>query len=452
MLSGIPAIVGGLTDFFWPIILFFILVPLTTAVWLYWRQEIFKRLEQVLFEMKMPREILRSPQAMEQVLAAVHALRNAPGDIGETWVDGEIPRTFSLEVVSFGGEIHFYVRCYWKSAPLVKAAFFSYYPDIELVPQDADYVTRFPDDIREMNAQGYEMYGTEITLKKESAFPLRSYKDFESPDEDKTIDPMGAFIEFLGQVQREQIVAVQILITPCAPDWHHKWKPLVEKLKESASTGTASAAMKSAARTWDFSSGPLPVLGVDAREKKDDNMFRAFMRTPGETETLEAVEENLSKPAFDTIIRFVYFSPHPLYYDSFAKRGVVGSFNQYAAQGLNAFVANNKLITLTKSYVKPYVFPKTRGVLRKERILYNYRHRVTPPMTLIGRLISSHPLNWNFASKTFELTTQSLATIFHPPMKMVVTTPHMKRVDSRKAGPPAGLAIFGEEGDVERFR
>ena len=446
-------ILNSLWVFFWPFIMFVILTKMATTTWLFWRQELFKRLDNVLFEMKMPREVLKNPQAMEQVFAAIYALRNMPGDIGETWRDGEIPRSFAIEIVSFGGEVHFYFRCYWKSAPLVKAAFFSYYPDVELVPQDTDYVTRLPDDIREMNAQGYEMYSTELLLTKPSAYPIRTYHDFETPDEENRHDPMGTLIEFLGQVQREQIVAIQMLLIPADARWHEKYEPLVQKLKESQSAkGTIGSGKKGAVRTWDFSSGPLPVLGVSTSEKNDESPFKAFLRTPGETDLLEKVEENLSKPAFDTLIRFLYFSPKALYYDSFAKRGVVGSFNQYSAQGLNSFRANNKMITLTKLVVKPYIFSKTRSILKKERAIYNYKHRVVPPLSFFGRVLTSHPLNWNFYSQTFELTTQCLATIFHPPTKLVVTTPHMIRADSRKAGPPAGLAIFGEEKDVERYQ
>lgn len=450
ILSVMPQGVSGLAWFIAPILGFFILLRLAVEVWLYWRQEIFRRQEQILFEMRIPREVNQNPQAMEQVLTAIHGLRNLAGDIGEKWWDGEVTRTFSLEIVSFGGEIHWYIRCYWKSAPLVKAAFFAYYPDVELVQTSSDYTDRFPDDVREMNAQGYEMYSTEILLAKEDAYPIRTYKDFESPDEDKQYDPVSALIEFLAQTQREQIVAVQILLIPAEPNWAKKFSKLVEQLKESASAG--GGANKSATRVWDFSSGPLPILSIKGKEKKEDNLFKSFMRTPGETDTLKAVEENLSKPAFETLIRFLYFSPKPLYYDSFAKRGVIGSFNQYQSGGLNAFVPNYKTVTLTKLIVKPYIFSATRAIFKKERALYNYRHRVTPPLTTIGRLFSSHIMNWNFATKTFYFTTQSLATIFHPPTKMVTTTPHMVSVDSRKAGPPAGLAIFGEEQDVERFQ
>jgi hypothetical protein len=46
---------------------------------------------------------------------------------------------------------------------------------------------------------------------------------------------------------------------------------------------------------------------------------------------------------------------------------------------------------------------------------------------------------------------ECLASIFHPPTAGVLTAPHVHRVESKKAGPPAGLAIFGEEGDIESF-
>jgi hypothetical protein len=52
----------------------------------------------------------------------------------------------------------------------------------------------------------------------------------------------------------------------------------------------------------------------------------------------------------------------------------------------------------------------------------------------------------------FELNTESLATLFHPPTRMVLTAPHIERVESRKSGAPAGLAVYGEESDIEKFK
>jgi hypothetical protein len=50
------------------------------------------------------------------------------------------------------------------------------------------------------------------------------------------------------------------------------------------------------------------------------------------------------------------------------------------------------------------------------------------------------------------MNVEGLATLFHPPTSVVLTAPHIRRVESRKTGPPAGLAIFGEEGEIEKYK
>ena len=76
---------------------------------------------------------------MEQVLMSIHGLRNTSSDPEEEYWDGEITRPYSLEMASFGGEIHFYVRFYKKQKELIEAAFFAQYPDLELL-EVPDYV------------------------------------------------------------------------------------------------------------------------------------------------------------------------------------------------------------------------------------------------------------------------------------------------------------------------
>jgi len=174
------------------------------------------------------------------------------------------------------------------------------------------------------------------------------------------------------------------------------------------------------------------------------------MRTPGETDVLKKVEENLSKPAFDTLIRLIYLSPKDMFSDPYTK-GLVGAFNQYADLGLNSFKQNFKIMTKANIWNPPYIFPKKRVLYRRASLLYNYIHRECPPETFMGKLITSNIFRWNFHSKRFLITTQCLATLFHPPTAMVTTTPHLEKMQSRKAGPPPGLPIFGEEKEIEKF-
>ena len=383
--------------------------------------------EWAVLELRMPREIKKGVRAMEQVLAAIHSLRNSPANLKDEYIDGEVTRPFSLEMVSLGGEVRFFVRTYARYRGLVEAAFFSYYPDVEVSEVD-DYANQIPVNLREMEERELSIWGTELALIKESAYPIKTYLKFESPAEEKEFDPMSTFIELLSKVKKGEFVGIQILITPSGPDWADKYRGTIAKLKESATKGAAKSA---------------PSGAMD---------FAKVMRTPGETFVLEEVENNLSKSAFATVVRLLYIAPKDIFFDAFARRGVMGAFNQYSALNLNSFRPNYSASTVIKRFAWPYVFAKKRIMYRKQRFLYNYRRRETPPETFMGRVITSHWLYWNFHSIPFVLNTECLATIFHPPTQFVLIAPHLKRVESRKAGPPAGLAIFGEEEEIEKFK
>lgn len=414
---------------FWPFIAFAFLFFLFKSTWMWYRQaKMKKEISWVLLELKIPREIKKSAQAMEQVLTAMHTLRNSPGNLREWYWDGEVTRWFSFEIVSLGGEVHFYVRTYTKLKTLVEAAFFSYYPDVEIVETN-DYVDKFPANLIEMKEQGYELWGTELLLERSAMYPIRTYKDYEAPEEERQFDPVSVFLEVLGKLKPEEIVGIQILAAPAEKDWQHEFEHDLEKLKEP----------KTKKEIKHGAEGAMEVA-------------RLIARSPGETDVLEVVERNLSKPAFEVVIRFIYFSPFPIFSDSYARRGIVGAFNQYAASDLNRFVQNMPISTRTGMWNKPYVFPKLRNEYKKQRLLYMYKNRYMPPKTWMGRFISSYVFNWNFASHKFKMNTESLATIFHPPTSVVLIAPHIKRVESRKAGPPAGLPIYGEDQSLDRFQ
>jgi hypothetical protein len=446
---------GVFLEYTWWFWAYLFLWPLFRSTWRFWREELYVHNERMeafvptMFEIKIPRETLMSPKAMEQVLTAIHALKNEPGDLEEWWIDGEVNDWHSLEIVSLGGEVHLYVRVTRQVRnKLVQAAFFAFYPDVEIIEVE-DYVSRLPSSMAELHAQGYDLWGAELMLQREDAYPIKLYSDFESPDENKQYDPVSALIEILAKAHKEQIAAIQILIAPIGSEWVHHYHDLVEKLSkrkdESHPTSFASS--------MNFKAGPMPAVGGDAHgEDMGGKFFKSFLRSPGETEVLEAVEKNLSKPAFETVIRFIYLSPQPLFDDTFPRRGITGAFNQYAATDLNSFKRNDKVATRVKIFDFPYIFPNIRKEYRKARMLYNYRGRNMPPETFMGKLMTSYFMNWNFGTKPFHLTTQCLATIFHPPTAMVLTGPHIKRMDSKKAGPPAGLAIFGEETEIERYQ
>jgi hypothetical protein len=406
---------------------FAILAITFEGAWLFWRQEIFKsEIEWEVLQIVIPREHLKTPKAMEQVFRAMHSLTNAPDNIQEKYWDGEVTRWYSIEVVTFAGEISFYIRFYKKQRDLVEAAFFAHYPDVELVETE-DYMPQLPQTLEEMYEQGRDMWGTELALEKDPAYPIVSYASFiHEQEEERQTDPFSAIMEVLGKCKPGQFSGIQLVFQGAPDSWRKGGEEIIEKLKEK--TGKK----------------------VFLEESEEGQSFGT--RTPGETDTIKAVEENITKPAFKIIIRYIYISPKEIYYDSYPRRGLRGAFQQYNSLGLNAFKDNVRTSTRTMVWYWPHLFPKRRAELRKKRMLHSYLTRDMPYDTWFGKLITSHPLNWNNASETIILNTESFATIFHPPTVVVTTTPHTRQRESRRAGPPAGIPIFGSDEEIEKYQ
>lgn len=383
--------------------------------------------------MRIPREILKSARGMDQVLQSIGAMRNVAGDLQEKYWDGEIPRWTTLEMVSFGGEIHFYIRVYKKLRALIEAAFYAFYPDIELVdvPPEEDYAkVLLPRTVGELNANGRALWGSEMVLTKSPMYPLKTYLEFENMEEMHQFDPMSAFLETLSKVKPDESFFIQYNIQPLWREWGKDFKAEFDELK-----------------------APKRVKVEDVGTPDEIGILAATVqRSPGQTQNLEIIERNLEKPAFEVSIRFMYLYPLGQYNDSFARRTVMSTFNQFADAGLNSFVRNNEMGTKTKSWNFPYVFPDLRVKLREQRLLDFYRTREMWTEARMGRILSSHLFNFGWHSKPQILSSESLASLWHPPSNLVLTGPHTQRMESKKMGAPAGLPIYADDKVLEQFK
>jgi DNA-directed RNA polymerase subunit beta' len=96
--------------------------------------------ECILLEIKLPRDIFKSPFATEVALASL-----LQGGGVNKWYSrnfqGNLPVYSSLEIASLEGVLHFYIRIHKKFRPLVEANFYAQYPGIEIVEAD-DYTKK----------------------------------------------------------------------------------------------------------------------------------------------------------------------------------------------------------------------------------------------------------------------------------------------------------------------
>lgn len=424
--GDIPALIWQFLKATWWFWIFFPLFFLFQSLLLFWRQEEYKdELEFVMLEIKIPREIEKGPKSMEQILLIMSSLRNVPTIAKAKYYEGEVTVTFSLELVSIGGEVHFFVRVLKKQQAVIESAFFSYYPDVEL-EEVPDYTLRFPQSPEEMYRSGVKIWGTEMMLARDPLYPIKTYPNFELASEEKRLDPISSFLEILGKVKSHETVAIQILATPADPKWGADWQDDLDKLRKELS-------------------------GEPAGGAAGDAGMMTYSPKPQKMEILKAVEQNITKPAFETVIRLIYLAPEDNFSSGFAQSGVVSAFNQYADINLNAFRQNFGVGTNTGIWYPPYIFPEVRVEYRRQRMLINFLKRQTPPDEWVGKLLTSHPFNWNFAGELFLLNVEGVATIYHLPPAIVLTSPHIQRMESKKAGPSAGLSIFGDEEELKRF-
>lgn len=403
---------------------------LALEFWLIYIQELWRKTEikWVVLEIRVPRELRKTPKAMEQVFMSIHGVKNNPSSWKEKWWDGEVTMWFSAEIVSFGGEIHFYMVVPDKHKNFVEAALYAQYTDIEVVETE-DYIGRLPSTMEDLKARGYDLFGNELILAKPDAYPIRSYVDFEAAEEEKTLDPISAMLETIAKIRPQETIWIQILFRPKVDD---SWKVESEKLVDELIDKIRKR------------------RGGEGGPSGETTAFTYPFYTTGDKEVIDAIERNIAKPGFDALIRYIYIAPKEFYNEGFARRGIYSAFNQYASEAFNKFRHNIKAWTKVGWYYYPWVFPGRRKFARQRRIYQKYRTRWIyddPETSPLEKFLGITPFNWGIGAraKKMVLNTEELATIYHLPTNVVLTGPLLKGVEARKIGPPAGLPIYGEE-------
>ncbi|MCK6463035.1 MAG: hypothetical protein L6Q29_04465 [Candidatus Pacebacteria bacterium] len=373
------------SSFLWlPAILGYLLWKL----WLYYiRLKFLGEMEWAMLEIKFPREIPKSPRAMEMILNVLHLQRRDGNFVDKYW-KGVLRPWFSLEVASFGGQIHFYLYIPKGIKKLVESQIYAQYPDIELEQVD-DYTLA----VARGDKENLKFYAGEYILEKEDAYPIRTYIDYGldnlAAEEEQKTDPMTSLLELMGSLKAGEQIWFQILIRSTKTKWKDAGAKLVEKMMK--------------------------------RDQKEEDSFSSLMLSPGERIVLEAIERNVSKLGFDTCVRVAYLAEKDLF-NRAMPHVITGAMTQYNAHNLNGF----KRINAT-AYVN-YLLRESRESARERRMFAAYCQR------------AAFYIPVSYSRKTYVLNTEELATIYHFPGR-VAETPTLARIEAKKSEPPANLPM-----------
>ncbi len=395
-------------QFWWtftPIVLFFILGHL-------WMTYIQLRYESgktwALLEIKLPREVLKTPKAMEQVFSGLHGVYSEPNLI-DKYINGETMERFSLEVVGLNGVTHFHIRTNVKFRNLVEAQIYAQYPEAE-IHEAEDYSEAIPPDIPNKD---YDLWGTELVLSKPDAYPIRTYFEFEDPKDERRIDPLASLTELLSKLEQGSQLWIQFIISPAPDTWHAEGQKLVSQLIGRKETKQPGAFDDMGASLGVLFKGGEEVPKQSERKGGDPASQMMFL-SPGQRTVIEAIEKNISKIGFHVTIRIVYLARHEVFTKANVA-GILGCFRQFNTLHLNGFKPSR-----SKTPGVDYLFKRTRNFARKRTLFQNFKKRK----------LDFHPIILN---------TEELATIYHFPGKTEAPAPFMQRVEAKKGAPPSGL-------------
>jgi len=395
--------------FITPLILFYIF----KNSWLYWREVSYHdALKFTLLEIRLPQEVLKTPKAMEYVLVGLHGVWDEL-KFKDVWVKGEFLPMFSLEIAGSGGDVHFYIHTESKLRSFVESQVYSQYPDAEILEVE-DYTEQIPPN---MPNKDWDVWGTDLMLTREGAYPLRTYADFEEMVEERRLDPLASIAEILNTLRQGEHIWIQFIIQP-----DENLEKLRKEGQEVMTKILGRKVEKKRGATETVASSVLSQLTGGGAGEEKDNVWDApeFRLTPGEREVLKRIDEKTSKVFFNTLMRFVYIGRKDVFSKTYVG-AIFGFLRQFNLYNLNTLKPNSK--TLPK---RSFLYLRnTRLHFRKMRIIWRYKLRLPLP----GDITPMSMLN-----------VEELATMFHFPGQ-IVKAPVMPRVESRKAPAPTGLPI-----------
>lgn len=374
-----------------------------------------------MLEVKIPREIAKPPQAMEQVFAGIHGI-GRPFDPDEKYLYGLHDDYVIFELMSHEGEIHFFVHTPKKFRNLVEAQIYAQYPESEIREAD-DPVAFLPQSVP---SPEWTLFGAEWKLAKEDAYPIRTYYEFvleEGLKEEFKVDPVSSIVETLSKLKPDEHIGIQLMIRPILEGdakWKEEGEKKVQKLigkKVSKRLGVLDKIVAEVSEA---------VVGPSTKKEELDKTPETLMLhlSPGERDVVTGIEKKIAKLGFEAVLRFVYIAKRDKF-DMVHFSSIMGAIRQFNTQNLNSLKLNRRALVGTKWYS----IIKSRTKDKKRKAFYYY-YRTRQPFSSIY-IMNSVPIVLNI---------EELASIFHFPGR-TAAAPLMPRLQARKAEPPVGLPV-----------
>lgn len=353
----------------------------------------------IVLEIRIPREVKKSPVAMESIFANMHI---GPGESSwyARYIKGGVRPWYSFELVSRGGEVRFYIytREFFRRA--IETYFYSQYPEVEII-EAIDYSRlRNPADDSK-----YKMYACEYEQTNKAPYPIKTYVDFglDKPGlkPEEQIDPFSQILELFGSLKEGEELWMQIVFRTTKTDKYRGKK-------------------KSGGDKYKFKDEIKEL--VEELKKKRVNETGFSVATEVEKSEIEAIERNATKLQFDVGIRAIYSAPKDI--KSPLNPFVALMWKPFSSELLNGMAPAGHF---GSEKFSGYPWEDIGGIREKAEM-----HEALE----VYRLRSFY--HQPFRSTWMTMSTEELATIFHIPSS-TAKTPSLPRIQSTTTSAPSNL-------------
>jgi len=406
----------------------FELVIFLTPLWLTWllgknawqrwvdtRQYRFNvNTENVLLEIRVPRETMKSPLSMEAILSNLHITPGQGTWYKRYWL-GRTRPWYSLELVSLGGRVHLYVWTRVAMRHIVETYFYAQYPGIEVV-EATDY-TRVIDPTK----APYQMFACEYKKNRASPYPIKTYVDYAmdkqpAPEPEEITDPMAQIIEFLGSLTPNEQLWIHIMVRYTKGE-KHGWEGVYKDGKRYTWREEAREIIS------DIKQSTVKQTTYTDPVTHEPRVSDGFPNpSKGDSETMAAIERNVSKPGFDVGIRSIYVAKEGHYRD-FIGAFVTQIFRPYTSEQLNYLGP----APLFSEELNDFPWEDPRGTRRQ--------HLMEEALEYARRRSYFH---YPYKGPYMVMSTEEIASLFHVPSS-TVAAPNLPRIQSTTTEAPANL-------------
>lgn len=452
-----------LLEFLWttsgiwfPLVVIWFIWKSGTKLWMkYVNKAYLMNLKWVLLEIKMPEQVDKTPEAMEVILGNIFFQGGGVGSWNDRVWSGKLLAYTTLEIVSTGGNIHFYIRSEAKFKNLIQTQIYSQFPRAEVLEVE-DYTKQVP-MFEAKTDNGWNCRAFEFKLEEMDALPIKTYIDYGLDktslqlEDQQRLDPLTPMLEMMASLKPGENLWIQIFIRAIKElkvfdpkkdiitrtlgqyvDSGEKFLHIEDKEKKKIDWQAQGKAEIADLIEKHSTTEVIDKKGEDGKPDKMKKIGGYKNLSPMDKHKVDIIGRSIMKYGFTSGMRAVYYAPKDVFNGMRVPPELTSAMRQFAAPGYNQLIMDGG--TFTRAWDFPWQDPTERRSLKKEEEMFKaYVKRAFYYHEAEGEIFEN-------PKKPFTLNTEELATIFHFPGK-TISTPSFTRIDSQKAEPPANLPI-----------